>query len=85
MIIAYLYSDAPTLCNCALVCRNWLPASRFYLFRQIRFGTDLQCDLFVSRVLHADNMRPWLQGTTRLVLIYRCIVRMFTSAQEPSR
>ncbi|KAI0797132.1 hypothetical protein C8Q75DRAFT_710351, partial [Abortiporus biennis] len=33
MIIDYLYDDSDALENCSLVCRTWLCASRFQLFR----------------------------------------------------
>jgi len=31
IIIDYLHSDQDALCNCALVCKNWIPSSRFHL------------------------------------------------------
>jgi hypothetical protein len=31
IIIDYLHSDQDALCTCALVCKNWIPSSRFHL------------------------------------------------------
>ena len=36
MIIDFLHNDAPTLFNASLVCKSWLPASRFHLFSDIQ-------------------------------------------------
>lgn len=36
MIIDHLHDDKETLASCSLVCKSWLPASRFHLFRKIR-------------------------------------------------
>lgn len=34
-IIDHLHNDISSLENCALVCRSWLPSSRFHMFRRI--------------------------------------------------
>src|SRR5262245_31431042 len=34
-IIDHLHDDKPTLRRCGLVCRSWLPSSRFHLFSTI--------------------------------------------------
>jgi hypothetical protein len=36
IVIDFLHSDDETLEVCSLVCRNWLPASRFHLFGTVR-------------------------------------------------
>ena len=43
MIVDYLYDDKPSLRRCGLVCRSWLPSSRFHLFSTLRLivGTDI--------------------------------------------
>jgi hypothetical protein len=38
MIIDYLYCDKRALGRCGLVCRFWLPSSRFHLFSTIRLA-----------------------------------------------
>ncbi len=53
--------DKTTLCNCALVCHEWLPASRHALFRRIDVA-DGTFELLVSRVLHSESIRPYLAG-----------------------
>ncbi|KAJ7289731.1 hypothetical protein C8J57DRAFT_1046913, partial [Mycena rebaudengoi] len=35
LIIDGLHADHPTLAVCALVCRSWVPASRFHLLPSI--------------------------------------------------
>ena len=57
-----------TLCSCALVCRNWLPASRHTLFTHVSIGSDEQYTLFVSSVVRSQQGRPWLLSTRRLIL-----------------
>jgi hypothetical protein len=32
MILDFLHNDRPALCSAGLVCRSWLPSSRFHLF-----------------------------------------------------
>jgi hypothetical protein len=39
-IIDFHHSDRTTLKICSLVCRNWIPASRFHLFRTVRVRFD---------------------------------------------
>ncbi|KAJ6611308.1 hypothetical protein B0H10DRAFT_2224185 [Mycena sp. CBHHK59/15] len=39
-IIDYLHTDAATLAVCALVCRAWVPASRFHLFESIKMSEN---------------------------------------------
>ncbi|TDL19489.1 hypothetical protein BD410DRAFT_900190 [Rickenella mellea] len=36
VIIDYLHDDRPALCSCGLVCRSWLPTSRFHLFSTVQ-------------------------------------------------
>lgn len=35
-IIDFLWADRTSLCNCALTCRAWVPASRYHLFHTLR-------------------------------------------------
>jgi F-box-like len=39
-IIDYLHSDKPALAACALVCRTWVPASRFYFWETLHITPD---------------------------------------------
>ncbi|TDL19487.1 hypothetical protein BD410DRAFT_792104 [Rickenella mellea] len=34
-IIDHLHDNRPALCSCSLVCRSWLPSSRFHLFSTV--------------------------------------------------
>ena len=36
MILDFLHNDVAALCNAGLVCKAWIPASRFHLFSKIR-------------------------------------------------
>lgn len=47
-----------TLLACALVCSNWLPASRRELFRRVRFGRqDASPERFLQMDLHSQFMQ----------------------------
>jgi hypothetical protein len=35
MILDFLHNDVSALCNAGLVCKSWLPASRFHLFSKL--------------------------------------------------
>ncbi|KAK0189774.1 hypothetical protein F5146DRAFT_1052493 [Armillaria mellea] len=54
-IIDFLHSDHPSLVVCSLVCRSWLPTSRYHLFERI-----------VLRSQH--NQQKFLRSTTGMTL-----------------
>ncbi len=59
MIIAFV--DQRSLCDCALVCQDWVPASRYYLFRHASVrSARTYYDLLVSRVLRNEELKSWL-------------------------
>lgn len=58
-IIGFLH-DPRTLCNCSLVCRAWLPASRYALFHTIRIRNAAQMGSLADR---AETMGPYLAAT----------------------
>jgi hypothetical protein len=39
LIIDFLYNDVSALCSAGLVCKSWLPASRFHLFSRIKLSS----------------------------------------------
>ena len=56
IILDFLHNDVAALCSASLVCKSWLPASRFHLFSEIfwelsapsrtqcdHYGVDLIC------------------------------------------
>ena len=49
MILDFLHNDVAALCNAGLVCKSWLPSSRFHLFSEIwlssleHHGLELTC------------------------------------------
>ena len=81
MIISFLpevggntYTSAyNSLCNCALVCRNWLPASRHNLLTNVRIKSDQRYALFVNNVIRSQNRCSFLPS-----------IRQFSLFCEPS-
>lgn len=59
--------DNPTaaLWACALVCREWLPASRRHLFEDV-YLTEKAYKPFITQVVYSETMRPWLASTYHL-------------------
>jgi hypothetical protein len=39
MIIDFLHNDVSALCSAGLVCKSWLPTSRFHLFSRIQLSS----------------------------------------------
>ena len=76
MIISFLpvvatifVSRGKLLCNSALVCRRWLPASRHHLFMHVRITSNPQYNLFISKTVRSQHGRSWL-SSTRLFYLY---------------
>ncbi|KAI0731095.1 hypothetical protein C8Q76DRAFT_793193 [Earliella scabrosa] len=63
------WDGSSTLRNCALVCSDWLPASRHCLLHDVVIADVVSYDIFVERVLHSNRMQPWLASTTRLAIL----------------
>ena len=68
-IIAAVWPDAQTLLTCALVCSDWLPASRHQLFHRLVISDPTGYDKLVTRVLHEPTLQPCLQSV-RIVEIF---------------
>lgn len=47
-IIGFLHNDKPAVAACGLVCRAWVPASRYQLFRAIHLYAYTQCIKFLN-------------------------------------
>ncbi|OBZ73917.1 hypothetical protein A0H81_06415 [Grifola frondosa] len=58
-IISFVWPAKQALCCCALTCRAWLPASRYYLFNSLRIDKRSSFDSLVHLVLHQLHMRPY--------------------------
>ncbi|RDX44379.1 hypothetical protein OH76DRAFT_1305780, partial [Lentinus brumalis] len=71
--------DKKTLCSCALVCRQWLPASRLALLYYVRVDSPRTYELLVSRVLHSDGARPYLADVRVLDIFHGWPQRNFPS------
>ena len=61
-------NDREALLSCALVSLEWLSESRPFLFRNINIRDDDLSDLFVSKVLRLERLRPWLTSIRHLSL-----------------
>ena len=60
-IIDQLQDDVPSLCECALTCRDWHVRSRIYLFRNIRlYGRKVE--EFSSHLTSHPSIRPLVQS-----------------------
>ncbi|KAI0699478.1 hypothetical protein C8T65DRAFT_300095 [Cerioporus squamosus] len=68
-ILSFFWNDKKTLCTCARVCREWLPASRTYLFGNITFRTPRAYTTFVERVLGSLAMRKCLNATSGIAIV----------------
>ncbi|KAI0690422.1 hypothetical protein C8T65DRAFT_587900 [Cerioporus squamosus] len=77
-------TDKETLCNCALVCHNWLPASRHALFRRVDIPDGTTLELLTSRVLLSDSARPYL-ARVRELHVGRCVHHPFAEFLERQR
>ncbi|KAI0713960.1 hypothetical protein C8Q76DRAFT_593011, partial [Earliella scabrosa] len=62
-IIDQLHDNAPTLRSCALVCSGWLPRSRVYLFREVKFASLRQ----LHSLVHVLRGNPALGGMIQVV------------------
>ncbi|KAI0333676.1 hypothetical protein GY45DRAFT_1432114 [Cubamyces sp. BRFM 1775] len=69
-IIFFVWPDRQALCQCALTCRAWLPASRHQLFREVEICSTQAYDALVCHVLHSDAMRPWLASVRRVRVVH---------------
>lgn len=62
-ILDYLHKDRRSLKNASLVCKNWLPTSRFHLFHHIVIYEDNIADLIVtirSPLCTIHSTIPWI-------------------------
>ncbi|EIW58383.1 uncharacterized protein TRAVEDRAFT_123068 [Trametes versicolor FP-101664 SS1] len=67
-IIRFVWPYKTTLCSCALVCRDWLPASRVNLFYEVQINSAASYDSWVAQVLRRREMKPWLSFVRRLII-----------------
>ena len=59
--------DRSELCNYALVCYDWLVASRRSLLGSVVINRTTNYASFIENVVHRENMRPWLTSTRGMV------------------
>lgn len=57
-----------TILNCSVVCRDWLPACRLRLFRQIVLNGADQYDRFYTAVICTPSMQPWLSHIHQITM-----------------
>ena len=59
MIIDHLHDNKRSLQSCALVCKHWLPASRYHLFHSMsQKGTESEYVALLEFLLDAEHIRP---------------------------
>ncbi|KAI1796746.1 hypothetical protein LXA43DRAFT_572679 [Ganoderma leucocontextum] len=58
--------DTRTLRSCALVHRDWLPASWHALLSSVELRSPPAWDSFLSGVVNSEEMRPWLASIQHL-------------------
>ena len=66
-IIAHVV-DKPALLACALVSRNWLPASRCQILARVYIASKRAYRSFVDNLLLSSSLQPYLVSTKSLVL-----------------
>ncbi|KAI0697751.1 hypothetical protein C8T65DRAFT_552195, partial [Cerioporus squamosus] len=57
------HGDHQTLFSCALVCQEWLPASRVALLEDVHLGSKAAYKSHVEHVLHPERINHYLQLT----------------------
>ncbi|KAF7368788.1 hypothetical protein MVEN_00203900 [Mycena venus] len=60
VIIDFCHEDRTTLASCGLVCRGWLPASRFHLFSSITLTAE-NTPGFLDIISHTQTIKPLVQ------------------------
>jgi hypothetical protein len=60
-IIDHLHDDTEALNVCALTARDWLPSTRYHLFRSIRFNSPKKIKSFQQLSWEAPDVLPYCQ------------------------
>ncbi|RDX54008.1 hypothetical protein OH76DRAFT_1056812 [Lentinus brumalis] len=81
-IIALLWPDMAALRCCTMVCRRWLPASRYQLFMELNLRNHIAYDLLVSNILHSDEARSSLMATHRIILDESRVLNLDTKSER---
>lgn len=69
-IIDFLHSDHPSLAVCSLVCRPWLPTSRYHLFNRIVFRSQHSQQKFLRSTTGMTMQDCRFGGYTRRLELY---------------
>ena len=63
MIIDHLCEDKPTLQSCAIVCKEWLPSSRYHLFGELSIkGANYHHEQFLEFLQGATHIAPYIRS-----------------------
>ena len=54
--IDFLHDDSAALKKCSLICKAWLPAARFHLFRKVDIHSQCTCDAFYRLLSRAPGL-----------------------------
>ena len=59
MVFDFLHDDVATLCSAGLVCKSWVPASRFHLFSEVKFVLGYEsCELELELICAEHSTIP---------------------------
>lgn len=64
LIIDFLHDNKGALCNCALVCRAWVPRSRYHSFSVISLHPGHRCERFIEMLDSPFSTSQWWQTHT---------------------
>ncbi|KDR72589.1 hypothetical protein GALMADRAFT_126194 [Galerina marginata CBS 339.88] len=63
LILDNIHDSKEDLSNCSVVCKSWLPASRYHLFGEVHFRPDL-AQLISSSTHAATTIAPYIRKVT---------------------
>ena len=66
-VLDHLHNDITTLKTCTLVCRTWIPASRYHLFEEIRCSPELPGK-------HVEDLSQWIADSPEVVPFIRSLL-----------
>ncbi|KAK0201002.1 hypothetical protein DFS33DRAFT_1094621 [Desarmillaria ectypa] len=61
IVIDFLHADRASLMSCSLVCRSWLPASRFHLWDTLKLA-PCNIDGFFILLSYSSTFLPYIQN-----------------------
>ena len=62
MILDFLHDDVATLCSAGLVCKSWVPTSRFHLFSEVLFSPWYGTHVFELMRAEYSTVPPYVRS-----------------------